>query len=276
MAGQARSDGSPDRAGTERAGREASAAELRRRLSGSPADYLFGAARNPNLTVRELVLLLRNRQAPANLLSEIAGDPRWTRYSEIKRGLVQHPRAPLALGRNLLPHLFWKDLSELAAAPQVNPLLRRAAENRLRARVTDMELGEQVALARRAVRGVIDLLCLSDRQPVLAALLDNQRLVELDAVKIASSPRAPATLLADLASHDRWGRRREVRLRLAANSNTPTPVTLRVLHGLPHGDLRRLVGDPTVRKIVRVGAERMLLRSEGRPGPVGRGPRVRP
>jgi hypothetical protein len=208
--------------------------------------------------VGELLLLLRNREAPAPLLLEIGRDRDRTRYYRVQRALALHARTPAVLGRELVRRLFWKELVELSVAPHVNPTVRRLAEKRLEERYEGMALGERIALARRAGRGLIGFLCASDDGAMLRVLLTNPRLVEADAVRIASSAAAPGELLEHLAGHPRWGVRRDVRLALARNECTPIPVALRIVLRLGSPDLRTLSREPRLPEIVRVGARREL------------------
>jgi hypothetical protein len=242
------------------AGRRAPVEALRRRLATAPAAYLRGAARNPALGVGELLLLLRNREAPAPLLQEIGRDRTWAGSHRVKRALALHPRTPMVLGRNLVRHLFWKDLVEVSVAPHVNPAVRRLAERYLKERLDAMASGERIALARRASRGLIGSLCASVEEPVLRALLGNPFLVEADAIAVASSDEAPRAVLAHLAEHPKWGMRRDVALALVRNGHTPIPAALRILHRLGRRELRELCREPGLPDIVRIGAERRLTR----------------
>lgn len=249
----------------EAAGREATAEQLRAHLLSAPAAYLSGAAGNPRLAEPEMLMLLRNRQATPKLLASIAKDRGWTRSREVKKQLVQHPRIPVALARGLLPHLFWKELADISTNLRVHPVVRRQALELVKVRLEELSLGEKVALSRRAPRGLIGSLIETHETPVLRALLGNNGLVELEAVRVASSPRATADLFRQLAEHPRWGARPAVRLALLRNRRAPVPVALRVLEKLPQTDLRRVSKDDKVPKIVRVGADRRLARAPTRP-----------
>ena len=226
----------------EATGRVAPRALLRKCLTHAPPAFLAGAVRNPDLGLAELLLLLRNPKAPGALLQEIGSDRRWTRLTAIKHRLVLHPQAPLALGRNLLRQLYWKELAEVSVAPHVNPVLRRLAGKHLEARFERMTLGQRIALARGAARGMIASLAESDEAQVLGALLGNPYLVEADAVKIASGTTAPPEFLGRLAGHPRWGGRHSVRLALALNARTPVAAALGIVQRLSRTDLRRAVG----------------------------------
>jgi hypothetical protein len=246
---------------------------LRRYLATAPPAYLEGAVGNPELGIVEMLLLLRNRGCPARLLEAIGRDPGWMRSHRVKSALVLHPRTPLLLGRNLVHQLFWKDLLNVSAAPHVSPVLRRQAETYLRDRIESMALGERIALARRAGRGLIGVLCRAVESPVLRALLGNPILVEADAIRVASNPGAPPDLLAHLARHPKWGRRRGVLLALGRNRRTPIPTALGILRESGVNDLRRLCRDPGLPAIVRVAAERKLARGASQERPAARTPR---
>jgi len=242
-------------------GRSASRSELRRHLLTAPEAYLDGAIENPSLGDEEMPLLLRNRRAAPALLTRIGRDRRWTRNSEVRRLLVQHPQVPMAVARSLLSHLFWKDLLEVSVNLQVSPVIRRQTERMLQVRVEELSLGEKIALARRAPRRVILSLFHSDDPKVLRSVLGNLTLIEQDAVNIAGASKTSGDVLAYLALHPKWGVRRAVRQALIRNPRTPVPVALRLIGGLPRRDLQDLIRDAAVPKIVRVGAERRL---EGR------------
>jgi len=242
-------------------GRSATLAELRRYLLTAPGSFLDGAIDNPHLGDEEMPLLLRNRLASPALLTRIGKDRRWTKNSEVRRLLVQHPQVPTALARTVLSNLFWKDLLEVSVNLRVNPVIRRQAERMLQVRVEDLTLGEKIALARRAPRAVISGLIHSDDSRLLRSVLGNPTLIEQDAANIAGAGKTGGDVLSHLAEHPRWGVRRSVRQALIRNPRTPVAVALRLIGGLPRRDLQGLIRDEGVPKIVRVGAERRL---EGR------------
>jgi hypothetical protein len=239
-------------------GRAASLEALRRHLLSAPPPFLEGALDNPALSDSEILLLLRNRRATPALLLSIWRDPRWARSHEVKKFLVLHPRLPLATARSLLPHLFWKQLAEVAGSPRVNPVVGRQAERLLLARIEELSLGEKATLARTASRGVIGALLESVEDRVLRGLLGNPMLREMEAERIASNIEAPGEFLSHLAAHHKWGSMRSVQLALLGNPRTPVPAALRLLRKLAPRDLQRLARDDKVPRIVSVGADRRL------------------
>ncbi len=239
-------------------GRSDPSADLRRHLASAPAAYLTGALDNPELEEEDVALILRNRAALPALLSKLARDRRWTRSYEIKKGIARHPRTPLTIARSFLPQFYWRDLAEIADDARMPPSVKKQAEEVLKNRLAEMAQGERVALARRASRGVILALRDSPEPRVLQALLSNVRLVENDAVQIASNPSASKDILSALAGHPEWRARFAVRLSLLSNPKTPVPAALRLIEGLSRQELSRLARDAAVPKIVRVGADRKL------------------
>jgi len=253
----------PVEAASEARGRSDSAAELKDRLASAPPPYVLGALDNPNLGPDEMFLLLRNRSAPAAALSRVARDREWTRLREVKRALVRHPNTPTAVARALAPHLHDKDLGEVAEDVRVRPSVRRRAEEILKIRIEEMPLGERISLARRPSRALVAALAQCADAGVLRALLGNPRLLEADAVRIASGAGTPPEALRAIAEHVTWGARRSVRMALLLNPRTPVPVALRLVRAAMRHDLSRLAADAKAPRIVRVGAERRLEESRG-------------
>jgi hypothetical protein len=245
------------------AGRDAPAHELAQRLRSAPVPYLVGALDNPGLGPIQLGLLLRNRSATPELLARVARNRGWTRHYEVKKGLVQHPRTPLAIGRALVHHLYWRDLAETADDRRAHPTVRRHCEELLKIRLLELSLGERISLARVASPGLIQSLREAGESRVLKALLGNPKLREPDAVSIADGKEVPGTVLGRLAEHPEWGRRHAVRLALVRNPRTPVPVALNLVRRFPRPELRRLAKDGRAPKIVRVGAARQLARVAG-------------
>jgi hypothetical protein len=245
------------------AGTRASDSELTANLAQAPPPFLEGALSNPDLQPSHVVLLLRNRSVPASLLTRLAKQHRWTRLYEVKRGLVLHPNTPPTIARTFLHHMYWRDLSEAADDLRLHPSVRRQAEETVKVRLAEMAVGERIALARRATRGVIAALAEEADRMVLAALLENRRLVERDVVTLAGGENVPGEVLDAVSRNPAWGIRPAVRTALLRNPRTPVHAAMRLVKDLPERELRRIQADRTIPKIVRVGAERALEATRG-------------
>ncbi len=231
---------------------------LRLRLADAPSDYLEGALENPDLGPAELAILLRNRAATAEIVTRVGRNRSWMRPREIKLALVGNPRAPQVLARRLLPHLYWRDLAELASNPRVSPVLRREAEKLLGTRLPELSLGEKVALARRGSRGIVAMLREETDPLVLRALAENARATEADLARVLARADAPSGFLAWLADQSSWSSRRVVRLALVRHPRTPPSSALRLIRALSRRDLNDLRHDVAAPRLVRVAAERRL------------------
>ncbi len=102
--------------------------------------------------------------------------------------------------------------------------------------------GERTAAARSRDRLVLDRIMHDRDARVIAVLLDNPRITEIDAIRVAAmNPTRPA-ILELLVSHYRWGRSYRVRKAVAFNPSTPDNLARQVLPTLLQQDLRDLVG----------------------------------
>jgi hypothetical protein len=211
---------------------------------------------NPALGEPEILLLLRNRGASPGLLARIGKDRRWAASYPAKKGIVRHPHTPAAIARDLLAHLQWADLAEIAEDTKIAVPVRRHAGSLVRVRLAELAVGERVALARRAGRDLIRELARSRESAVLLALLGNPKLTDADAEAMAGRADAPRAALAGLARHPRWGTLLAVHVGLARNAATPIPVALRLVASLPVEELDAVIGDEAAPTIVRVSAER--------------------
>jgi hypothetical protein len=242
----------------EQAGRTDDAVSLRLVLKTAPPDYLRGALDNPALGHEELAILLDNRGAPPDVLTRIGRTRPWIRPRELKRALVTHPKTPATVSRALLPHLFWRELAAVAALAVVPPLVRREAEKLVRLRLPELSVGERVALARVAGRGLIAVLGEDAEGAVLRALAGNPRATEGDIVRIVARAGAPAELLAWLAEGSAWSQRGAIRLALVKHPRTRPAAALRLVGKLTRPQLREIAGDEAAPRLVRVAAARRL------------------
>ena len=184
------------------------------------------------------------------------GDARWMLTElAVSPGVIQEMpyerrtelyAAARALDFREVAHRFLGDRpSKRAARAADNPQLELAS-------------GIRKSAARARDRNLIDRL-LHDRDPgVIRGLLDNPRLVERDAVKIAAlRPTAPE-VLQEVARHPRWSSNYRVRKALAFNPCTPTSLARQLVRTLLHQDLRALRDTGTVDSELRAEANLLL------------------
>jgi hypothetical protein len=124
----------------------------------------------------------------------------------------------------------------------------------------DASAGERTAAARGRDRMVLDRL-LHDRDiRVVAALLDNPRVTERDAVKIAAMRPTTGEILERLAAHPRWGHRYRVRKAVAFNPGAPSPLARAILPTLLRQDLAELAESRVLAAELRADVAALLKR----------------
>ena len=239
-------------------GRTATSETLRRTLPTAPLPYLEGALANPVLDPGHAVLILQNPAIVPSLIQRIGRNPAWAKTYEVKAAVVLHPRTPRAVAMNLVAFLWWRDLVRVTDQPKLPPMLRRSAERLLAVRLQQMALGERVTLARIGSRGLIGALRVLPEPMVIRALLQNPRLMEEDALAIASGGGTTGPVLRALADDARFTSRPAVRKAIVRHPETPASVALRIVQTLSSRDLKEISRSPRVPGLVRVAAQRLL------------------
>jgi hypothetical protein len=179
--------------------------------------------------------------------------------------------ADLALDPNVVHELSYERRVELYAAARAGDFHAvaarflsarppRQAEDPVNNPYLDLPAGVRKQAARAQDRVVLDRL-LHDRDPrVIRALLDNPRLLERDAIKIAAlRPTAPE-VLETLAGHARWSRSYRVRKALAFNPCSPTTLARQLVRTLLQQDLRAIRDSGAVAPELRAEARELLER----------------
>jgi hypothetical protein len=88
---------------------------------------------NPRLTERDVVVIAARRPQLAEVQREIASARRWISRYAVKVALVCNPYTPTDLAIRLLGFLAVGDLRQVAADQGLSPIVRTAAQRRLRA-----------------------------------------------------------------------------------------------------------------------------------------------
>ncbi len=209
-------------------------------------------------TEAECLKLLRRANLSAETLEEILGDRAARKYHAVRRALAAHPKTPRTDALALVATLFWRDLAHLSADARVHPAIRRAADQDLLRRLSEMAISEKVDLARTVGRGTLLVLRLDPDPRVLASVLENRFTIEADVIQAASSRSAPPESLALLADHPRWGARSGVRSAILRNPNLPVSLGLALLTRASLEDLRGVRESPRSPALLKACAERVL------------------
>lgn len=224
----------------------------------STSDDVESLLDHPETDESHLLRLLRKRELPAFLIEAVARHERWSARHVVRAAIVMHQKTPRTLSLRLLALLLWRDQLRVATNLRLNMPLRIAAECRLKERYPELELGEKISLARKAPAGLVPLLAAENDPRVIAALLHNPRLVEIDVVGIVRRERTSAEVLRAVARSEKWMVRPSVRSAVLCHSNTPVHVALSLLARISESERRKLAASGNLPRIVRLTLERIL------------------
>jgi len=235
--------------------------ELRLRLPEAGKDYLAGALENPTIGAEDVAVVLRNKRSTAEIVARVGRNRSWMQARDVRVAFVGHPRAAAVAARQVLPHLFWRDLADVAGNLRLSPLVRRDAERVIARRLPDLAVGERITLARRGSRGLIESLREDPEPLVLRAIAGNPRATEADLLRILQREELPSEFLGWLCDRSTWGQRRALRVRLVRHPRTPVPSALRAMSCLSRRDLQALSDDESAPRLIRVAANRIATPS---------------
>lgn len=241
--------------------------DLPRQLREADADELLRLVTEHarQLEVAAVRQALANPFASREVIVLVAAQQRLLSSYEVRRELARHAATPEATALRFLLGLYWRDLVELGLDVRVRPVIRRGAERYLNERMPSLAVGERMAIARRAGRGVLARLRHDPSPRVISALLENPRLTEGTLAPLVRSTSTPPAILELVAENRRWGVRYPVRVALARNSSTPPAVALGLLPLLKKGDQRAVAADRRLSLAVRRRA-RLLAGGEAESG----------
>lgn len=130
-----------------------------------------------------------------------------------------------------------------------------------------LTLGERKTLARNSDRKLLDR-ALRDAHPdVIAEVLRNPRVTELDVTRMCASPKARPEVLARVLSTPKWAARTLVRSAIAQNAATPAALAISLVPMLDRAALREVASNEKLAASVRARAIEVLRRLPPTPEP---------
>jgi len=205
-----------------------------------------------------ILALLRKRELASSVIEAVARHDRWNKRHLVRAAIVNHMKTPRTLALRLLSLLFWREQLRVAANFRLAMPLRVAAENRLKERLPELELGEKITLARSAPPGLLSALSNENHARVIQSLLRNARLRERDVVALVRRETTAPDVLRVVAQSERWVVRPLVKTALVSHRNTPVHVALKVLSRMPHRMVRSLVKKNELPPVVAIRARKIL------------------
>lgn len=234
--------------------------DLEHRLRDADGETLVALVQEhlKGLEVPEVRQVLRNPFAGREVIELLLSQVRLRTAHEVRVALVRHPKTPQTHALRFVSGLYWRELLALGTDTRISPVVRRAADRALQARLPGLAVGEKIAIGRRASPGVLNRLRRDPSPKVVAALLENPRLTEGMLMPLVQDETAEPGVLEIIARDRRWGIRYEVRVGLARNPRTPLQAALGILPHLKKRDLRTVARAPRVREPVRRRAKTLL------------------
>lgn len=217
----------------------------------------------------EALAVLENPFVTPAIVQKIAQEARLSSFYSVRVRLVAHRKTPQMYAAKLVHYLYWFDLIRLSVDVTIPAPVRRAIDNQLLARATELTLGERIASARRCSSALVRHFLFDPDPRVFEALLLNQRVREEDLLVLAASTRATPEQLMMLAGDIKWSFRYAIRKAIVLNPNTPRAAAAAQLRFLSAEDLRRIHSNPKVTTYVRRCIERL---ADHAPGVVKRQP----
>jgi hypothetical protein len=215
--------------------------ELYQSLTDPDLQVLGSALKNPHINEDHLLVLLKRRTLSEDLLKTIYQLEMTRKSHRLQVALVKNPGTPGPVALALLPFLHVFELVDLCLVPGVTPDQKFAAERAILKRLSTMELGNKMTLARRATSAVVGAL-LKEGDPCLVEIcLSSPRLREVDILQFINSARSSAETISIIARHSKWKLRTNLKLAMLKNRRTPAIWYPLFLPQLPTQEVRSLL-----------------------------------
>ena len=209
-----------------------------------------------------LLALLRKRELSSVVIEALARHDRWNKRRVVRAAIVNHVKTPKTLALRLLSLLFWNEQLKVATNIRLPMALRVASESRLKERLPELEAGEKISIAYSAPTGILRKLALENDDKIIRALLRNPRLREQEVIAIVRRESTSGLVLRVVSLSERWVHRPAVRTALVSHSNTPIHVALLLLQDVPERELRTLLRESELPRVVAMRAEQILSGDE--------------
>jgi hypothetical protein len=221
-------------------------------LHSQSADVLRTAAADPRLSEDLALALLTRRDLTDRVLDALSKNVSAMKSRKVLNALVRHPRTPRHLSLPIARRLYTFELMQLALTPGIAVDLKMVAEEAVINRLESISSGERLALSRRASGRVAAALLVDPEARIIAAALDNPQMTESLVVPALMKDETPTALIKSVAAHGKWSLRREIRIALLRNPNTPLATAITVAQALPSSVLREVLRTSRLAENIRV------------------------
>jgi len=243
-------------------------------ISPTPASAdLLRAAVDPALTEDLALALLKRPDLPPEVLEQLAKNSNALKSRKVRIALASHPHTPRHVSVPLARQFYTFDLMKVALSPGVPADVKVAVDDVLISRLKTVTVGERLTLARRASGRVAAALLLevesidrkTDRKSdgrivdgkvdckikdaetaahatrVTQTALENPRLTEALVINSVLRPAASTGLVHAVARHQKWSRRKEIRVALLRTDHLSLARALEFSREIPSARLQELL-----------------------------------
>lgn len=185
--------------------------------------------------------MLQRRDLPADVLARVSKNGRALASRKVKLALIEHPKAPRHVAIPLLRHLFTFDLMRVALTPTVPADVKLVADETLMNRLETLPTGERLSLAKRGSGRIAAELLLDPEPRVVQTALTNPRLTEPAVIRALTQSNTQTALVEAVCHSSGWSVRRDVRIALLRNSETPLAHALEFARSVPSTQLGEIL-----------------------------------
>lgn len=230
-------------------------------------DILRSVAGDQRLTEDLALSLLTRRDLGGPVLEDLAKNAAVMKHRKVIIGLVAHPRAPRHVAIPIARRLYTFELMQLALRPAVAADLKMVMEEALVNRLETISRGERLSLAKRASGRVAATLLLDSERNIVDAALANPYMTEAWIVKALMKEEVPLPLVEAVSRHGKWSLRRDIRIALLRNENTPLARVLAFAQALPTPVLQDVLRHSRLPAIIKSYLEKELELRAAPPAP---------
>jgi len=226
-----------------------------------PAQSPAATGTHAELNENKALALLKQADLASEVIEQLAKNAGLLKSRKVKIALVSHPRAPRHISIPLARHFYTFDLMKVTLSAHTPADVKVAVDNVLIARLKTLTTGERLTLARRASGRVAAALLLAGKTSgprvvkgkmkvasslaqetrVMRTALENPRLTEALVIDSVLHADAGAALVQAVAHHEKWSRRREIRVALMRSEHLSLARALEFSGEIPTDRLRELL-----------------------------------
>lgn len=215
--------------------------ELFQTMLDPAPEVLHAGLKNRALQSEHLLVLLKRRDLPEELLQRVGRLELVAGNHHLQRALASNPSTPGQMVLALLPHLFLFELLDICLLAGPSPDQKLAAERVIIQRLPTTEPGQKLTLARRGTPTLLAELIKTGEPQVVSVCLGNPHLRESAIVQFLQGNNASAETISMVARHPRWKTRPNLRHVILKNHKTPGIWFTLFLPQLPLNEVKSLL-----------------------------------